>query len=263
MTRPLTPLPGPDPTIGAWTALAIWAGAVATFLVVGITLGVSTFALATAQIVGLAGTTLVATRAVTGGWTALGLGAPRPRAAIGAVMIGATLWYPNLVVSLPVAHWLGGEQELTQFQARWLDDRALAELLVAYALIPGICEELVCRGLLARAFATRYRRWIGVVVSALAFSLLHVSVPRALPTFALGLVLGWICLASGSLWPAVIAHVLNNAVVLAIASGALGPVAETITAQPEIAFAVAVLLSGFGGFLVFRGGREGNVITAT
>ena len=256
MTRPLTPLPGPDPTIGAWTALAIWAGAVATFLVVGITLGISTFALATAQLVGLAGTTLIATRAVTGGWTALGLGAPRPRAAIGAALIGATIWYPNLVLSLPVAHWLGGEQELTAFQARWLDDRELAEMLVAFALIPGVCEELACRGLLARAFAVRYRRWVGVVVSALAFSLLHFSVPRALPTFALGLVLGWICLASGSVWPAVLAHVLNNAVVLALATGALGPVAAAISAQGEIAFAVALLISGFGGFLVLRGRRQ-------
>jgi membrane protease YdiL (CAAX protease family) len=123
-------------------------------------------------------------------------------------------------------------------------------MLVAYAVVAGVCEEVACRGLLARALAARYRTWVGVAGSAIAFSLLHMSLPRALPTFALGLVLGWLALASGSVWPAVAAHVANNAMVLVIASGALAPLATAIGDHAEIAFAVAAVTSGFGGFLV-------------
>jgi sodium transport system permease protein len=243
-------------------ALAIFAGAVATFLAIGLAFGAGTPGMVASQLGGLAGATLVATRWLTGSLAALGVVRPRGRAVVGAVLIGASFWYVNLRLSLPVAEWLGGEEELARFQSRWLTDRDLGAMVVTLAVVPGLCEELLCRGLLARALAGRYRTWIAVAASAVAFSLLHLSLPRALPTFSLGLVLGWVALASGSLWPSVIAHTINNAVAIAIAQGSLGPLATAIRDHHALALGVAAASSLLGGFLVISTQRNQHDTTS-
>jgi sodium transport system permease protein len=237
-------------------AVAIFAAAVATFLVVAMALGPGTLGLVGAQTIGLLATTVIATRWLTGGVRALGVGAPDWRALAGAAVIGASFWYVNLRLSLPVAELAGGERELTRFQTRWIADRDLGLTIVTLAVLPGLCEEVLCRGLLARALAARHPAWFAAIVSAAAFSLLHMSVPRALPTFTLGLMLAWLALASNSLWPAVVTHVVNNTVAIAIALGALDPVAEVIRDHPDPALAVAGATTLLGGYLVISGQRN-------
>lgn len=237
-------------------AVAIFAAAVATFLVVAMALGPGTLGLVAAQSIGLFGTTVIATRWLTGGVGALGTEAPDWRALVGATVIGATFWYVNLRISLPVARITGGEPELTRFQTRWLGDRDLGLTLATLAVVPGLCEEILCRGLLARALAARHPAWFAAIVSAAAFSLLHMSVPRALPTFTLGLVLAWIALTARSVWPAVIAHMVNNAIAIAIAQGAVDPVASLIRDHSDPALAVAGATTLLGGYLVISGQRN-------
>jgi membrane protease YdiL (CAAX protease family) len=237
-------------------ALAIFAAAVATFLVVAMALGPGTLGLVGAQSIGLLATTVLATRWLTGGIGALGVGAPNWRALVGAAVIGAAFWYVNLRISLPVARLTGGEPELTRFQTRWLDNRELGMTIATLAVVPGLCEEILCRGLLARALAARHPSWFAAIVSAAAFSLLHMSIPRALPTFTLGLVLAWLALAANSVWPAVIAHVINNAIAIAITQGALDPLATAISDHPDPALAVAGATTLLGGYLVISGQRN-------
>lgn len=230
-------------------AVMTFLAAVATFLLIGITVG-GAVGLVIAQGIGLLGVPVAVAFAHTGGTAALGTAAPRAIAALGAVLVGATFWYLNLRIALPVAERLGGTDELTAFQARYIDDQPLAPLLLALAVVPALCEELLCRGLLARAIAGRAPRWVAVAASAAAFSLLHLSLPRALPTFTLGLVLGWAALASGSVWTAVAIHAVNNAAALLIAGGALGPVSAAIAAHPNLATAAAGVGTATGLALV-------------
>lgn len=237
-------------------AIAIFAAAVATFLAVAMALGPGTLGLLGADLAGLFGTTVIATRWLTGGFDALGVRAPRLRALAGAVLIGASFWLVNLRLSLPFAHLVGGEQELTDLQTHWISHRDLVPTLITLALVPGLSEEILCRGLLARALAAKFPQWVAVVASATAFSLLHMSLPRALPTLLLGLMLAWIALAADSVWPAVAAHVVNNAVAIAIAAGALAPVADLIHGHADAALAVAGAVTLAGGYLVISGQRN-------
>jgi membrane protease YdiL (CAAX protease family) len=84
------------------------------------------------------------------------------------------------------------------------------------AVSPGICEELVFRGaflgLLRRVASTRR----ALVLSSLFFALIHLSIFRLLPTFLLGLLLGALTVASGSLLPAIVLHTTYNGVMFAI-----------------------------------------------
>jgi membrane protease YdiL (CAAX protease family) len=87
---------------------------------------------------------------------------------------------------------------------------AISLLLVAL-LVP-IVEELVFRGLLLGGLSRHLSfGWANAVQSGV-FALVHVDSPRLLGYFALALLAGWLVRRTGSLWPAMLLHALNNAV---------------------------------------------------
>ncbi|MCU0863103.1 MAG: CPBP family intramembrane metalloprotease [Planctomycetes bacterium] len=78
-----------------------------------------------------------------------------------------------------------------------------------------LAEELVFRGYLQGALREVVSPRAAVLLAALAFGLAH-GVHYALPTGLLGVLFGWLVERRGSLWPAVAAHALHNAVVTAV-----------------------------------------------
>lgn len=89
----------------------------------------------------------------------------------------------------------------------------LINMLVVLALLPAIAEELFFRGILQRIFIQMTRRpWIGIIITAIIFSALHGQFLGFIPRMVLGIVLGALYWYSGSLYPGMLAHFLNNAV---------------------------------------------------
>ena len=86
---------------------------------------------------------------------------------------------------------------------------------MALAVTPAICEETLFRGALLRSLSSRHRG-LSVAVSALCFGAFHFSLYKFFPTAALGLGFSLLAVRSGSIVPSVIAHALNNALVLAL-----------------------------------------------
>lgn len=94
-----------------------------------------------------------------------------------------------------------------------------ALLLVVFALVPAICEEILFRGfLLGGLVAILDSPAKGIVLQALIFALFHLDPWRLPEIIALGLFLGFLAQRSGSLIPAILAHALNNAVSIALAA---------------------------------------------
>lgn len=93
---------------------------------------------------------------------------------------------------------------------------ALRVLLVTAVIGLGpLVEELLFRGVLLSALLGRLPVGWSVVISALLFSIVHLPSMQwqwyALPDLALlALGLAWLRLRSGSLWPAILAHGVNN-----------------------------------------------------
>ena len=87
-------------------------------------------------------------------------------------------------------------------------------------ILPAVCEELFFRGWVLAAFAgaspRRGRAVAAVLLQAAAFAAFHLLPERMPQTFALGVVLGWITLTTGSLLPAILAHAAHNAVPLVL-----------------------------------------------
>jgi sodium transport system permease protein len=160
-------------------------------------------------------------RATTFGLTAPG-GRRGARAAAGGLLTGAGLFILGAAATLAVrgTHLSPAARELAARIMELLLDRPwwLSGLLIA--LLPAICEELFFRGWMLAAFAgerpSRRRAVAAVLLQAAAFAAFHLLPERMPQTFLLGAVLGWMTLATGSLLPAVLAHLAHNAVPLVL-----------------------------------------------
>jgi sodium transport system permease protein len=174
---------------------------------------------------------------------------PSARAAIGAVLVGASLWLvlDLFVVSLQ-EKLFPTPKALDQYLEQLISGSLWPTLLVI-ALTPAICEELLCRGAIARALAG-WSRWGAVLVSAALFALLHIDPHRLLPTFLLGIALGAIALRSGSTIASMIVHALNNGAIIVISGSPA--IAHGIDHHPLPVGFGAVILSVSGFFLVFH-----------
>ena len=90
----------------------------------------------------------------------------------------------------------------------------LWQTLLFVAVIPGIFEELAFRGVLLHGLSRRLRPVPLVLTVGLLFGLFHVSLWRIPPTAYLGTLLAAVVLLTGSIYPAMLWHALNNATAL-------------------------------------------------
>lgn len=87
--------------------------------------------------------------------------------------------------------------------------------IVLFAILPAIGEELIFRGIFQKIFERIFRSGhLAVWLTSFLFSALHLQFYGFLPRLILGLVFGYLFLWSRRLWLPVIAHFINNAVVL-------------------------------------------------
>ena len=87
-----------------------------------------------------------------------------------------------------------------------------AILAVAVTVAAPLCEELFFRGLVFRALATLRGPTIGIVVSGLAFALVHFNVSVIVPFTVIGMIFAWTYRSSGSLWTTIAAHAIFNSI---------------------------------------------------
>jgi membrane protease YdiL (CAAX protease family) len=85
------------------------------------------------------------------------------------------------------------------------------------AVVPAVAEEVLFRGYVMRAFEKSSGIIAAVIISSLIFALFHLQPTNILPLATLGATMGLLTWLSGSIWPAAVAHFLNNgsAVVMA------------------------------------------------
>lgn len=83
--------------------------------------------------------------------------------------------------------------------------------LFMVAILPGVGEELLFRGVLQRILSKLYRNpHLGIFAAAMIFSFIHFQFYGFLPRMALGMLFGYLYYWSGSLWYPIIAHTLHN-----------------------------------------------------
>lgn len=88
--------------------------------------------------------------------------------------------------------------------------------IIVVGLFGPFCEEVFFRGFAMPAFARRYGLWGGILISAALFSVFHFSIGLLIPVFIFGIVLGWLYARTGSIYPSMAAHAVQNVVALLI-----------------------------------------------
>jgi sodium transport system permease protein len=238
-----------EPRVAAGIVLA----AVASYLVVGAAAPAgSGFVVAQVAMAGVAG---AAVAIVHRGrpLAALGLRGARLRFFAAGIAMGATAWYLNAAL----VDWLFARLPLPRAQAihlqRLVDRPPLWQALAMFAVLPAMCEEIVFRGVLARSLGRRASLITAAGISAAAFSAYHLTLVQTLPTLTLGLLLAVIAIRADSIAPSMVAHAINNALVIAASRGALPELTGWLDRHPVAGLAGCAAATAGGVVIAVRG----------
>lgn len=143
-----------------------------------------------------------------------GFATPAMAYCIVAVVLGLVVPLIGGKLTELLAHGHAVPQDVKQLGGSASTGFRIALTLTVVSIGP-LVEELLFRGVLLSALLRHLRTAWAVLASAALFALVHLPDLRwlwyALPNLALlGVVLAWLRLRSGSLWPSVIAHACNN-----------------------------------------------------
>lgn len=136
--------------------------------------------------------------------------------AAGMWLIGLSM----LIVWMQVLIWLGVDFLVPPDTAQKVLDEAGGSIVITILLVGiagPIAEEVFFRGFVLTGLLKRFGVRRALLFSSLLFGLFHIDPGAIVPTFALGLILGWVYLKTGSVWPAMFAHGLHNTVAVLIA----------------------------------------------
>jgi sodium transport system permease protein len=114
---------------------------------------------------------------------------------------------------------LPGTEALNKILAKALGigDEPLLALILVIGVLPGICEELLFRGVVLSLLPKRYSQTKLVVIVGTLFGAFHLSILRFLPTASMGALLTFVRLRAGSLWPTMLLHCLHNSLSVVLA----------------------------------------------
>jgi len=121
----------------------------------------------------------------------------------------------NALNRLLVGPEIAAQYDVTRlFEVRSTFEGAL--LVFGVAVCAPIGEEFLFRGYLLRVLKARHGVVPALLITSVLFAAFHFNPASILALFALGLVFGLLRLWSGSIWPAVLAHAIQNGVASAL-----------------------------------------------
>ena len=130
-----------------------------------------------------------------------------------AGLLGVYVW--NVITGALGAEWLIPPD--TASEALEAASGATGAVLLLIGLWGPFTEEFFFRGFALSGLLQRYGRVGALMLSSALFALAHLNPALLVPTFILGVALGWAYLMTASIWPCVFAHGLHNTLAIALA----------------------------------------------
>lgn len=145
------------------------------------------------------------------------------------VTVGAFLWGPILVpLSSFLSSWnillFPGLEELFEVSRELYRAGSPLEwvlVTVSVGLTPAFCEEFLFRGFFQQTLQRRMPLWAAVLISSGVFSLFHRSFLGVVSLFAVGLALGLVYAATGSILSSGVLHFSYNMTIVLLENGLL------------------------------------------
>ena len=146
--------------------------------------------------------------------SALLLHLPRGRYLAAGFLVGLSAWVPAHEINVLQQAVVGTPHAVVE-NARIIGEALAlmhpAMVLLIVAVVPAVSEELLFRGFLLGALGWSGRRWAAIIGSAAIFGVFHFFLFKLAVTVGLGMLFGYLCWQAKSIVPAVIAHLLHNA----------------------------------------------------
>jgi uncharacterized protein len=150
--------------------------------------------------------------------TSLGLiiGLCKARFHIGWVLFAIGVAFPTYLLATGAVDLLVrlGVEEVDYLSALSNDGYGFGWAVLVVCVQPAIFEEIAFRGIIQGSLGQVLGEREALIVSALMFGILHLSIPSLPHLLALGLVLGWLRLRTKSLVPGMILHFTHNFLVI-------------------------------------------------
>ncbi len=130
-----------------------------------------------------------------------------------SVILGFVLYFINTFVAnatQTIISLLGFENIGTPTTVEFNYSMLLQEFLLT-AVLPGFCEEILHRGLVLNAGKKYANPRFCLLASSILFGLMHMNINQFFYATILGCLMGYASLASGSIYPSMIIHFMNNA----------------------------------------------------
>jgi membrane protease YdiL (CAAX protease family) len=89
-------------------------------------------------------------------------------------------------------------------------------VFLAVAVIPGICEEVLFRGVIQPPLIKRFGPSVGIVLTAILFAAAHAQIQAFISLFILGIFLGVIAFRGGTFLYAVLSHIIFNGIAVIV-----------------------------------------------
>jgi sodium transport system permease protein len=83
-------------------------------------------------------------------------------------------------------------------------------VLLLIAVTPALCEEIAFRGFILSGFRHLGHKWRAIFFSALLFGFTHGVLQQSIMASLVGMVIGFIAVQSGSIWPCMVFHFVHN-----------------------------------------------------
>ncbi len=153
--------------------------------------------------------------------SSLGLGLPTPRTSAHlmytALAFGGSIGFIvayGAVLDAAGLENLQPDQGITEDAI--LGGAGVAASVLMIVVIGPFTEEVFFRGFIFSALRARLGLGWALAVSGAIFAVFHVDPKVMLPIFVTGVLLGWLYHKTGSIWPPLVAHALQNALALAV-----------------------------------------------
>lgn len=119
-----------------------------------------------------------------------------------------------------------------------------SQLLVAFlvmAISPGICEEIMFRGVMLDGYKSMGPRR-AILLSSFLFAIMHMTIANFVGTFFLGIVFGVMVYKTDSIYSAIIGHITNNTIALGLGYLLTNPNFSDLNIERLSSYFLAVLI---------------------
>ena len=183
----------------------------------------------------------------------------RVRYVVGSVFLWLGGYFLSIAINTVTTMWFPETQQTSQTISDMFGRQNLLIATIIPALMAGVCEELMHRGMILSSLRPIKSVWLRVLICGAFFGLFHMSPFRFFPTAVMGGVLAFVVLQTGNIIIAMALHTLNDLIGFMAVYFLIPNEKVTAAAQnPSWSNAITQLVLGavpfiIGGLLMRRG----------